>query len=135
MKIIFFPKASQIRLISILAKTNSPNQVLISFLTPYATDGIAYNYGYVFVGCNIAGAFVIYFFLYEPAGLTLENVDLMYSQPGLKPWKSRAWTPPGYTTRKIKDEKRVDQHSDNGMAPSDKPETRDSDKVGVEHRV
>lgn len=77
---------------------------MISFLTPLATDGISYAYGFVFVGTNIAGALVTYFFLYESVSLSLENVDAMYGQPGLKPWTSRKWTPEGYVTRLQRDD-------------------------------
>lgn len=77
--------------------------VLISFLTPLATDGISYAYGYVFAGCNLAAAIIVWFFLYESVSLSLENVDRMYSQPDVKPWSSSKWLPPGYVTRKQRD--------------------------------
>lgn len=83
---------------------------MISFLTPLATDGIGYAYGFVFVATNIAGVLLVYFFLYESVSLSLENVDLMYSQPALKPWNSRRWMPPGYTTRMQRDEAYFDNH-------------------------
>jgi hypothetical protein len=59
---------------------------MVAFLTPLANDGIGYNFGFVFAGCNIAIAIIVWFFLYETVGLSLENVDQMYSQPELKPW-------------------------------------------------
>ena len=77
---------------------------MISFLTPLATDGISFTYGYVFVGTNIAAALLTWFFLYESVSLSLENVDLMYGQPDLKPWTSRKWMPPGYVTRLKRDD-------------------------------
>ncbi len=40
------------------------------------------------------GAVVVYFFLYESASLSLENINKMYGTPGLKPWQSEKWTPP-----------------------------------------
>jgi len=49
---------------------------------------------FVFAGCNIAGAVIVYFFLYESSGLSLENVDRMYNDPSVKPWTSRSWVPP-----------------------------------------
>lgn len=76
---------------------------MISFLTPLATDGINYNYGWVFVGCNLAAAAVIWFFLYESRSLSLENVDKMYNEPGIKPWNSHKWVPPGYINRRERD--------------------------------
>lgn len=77
---------------------------MIAFLTPLATDGISYSYGFVFVGTNLAAAFLVWFFLYESRALSLENVDLMYGQEGLKPWNSHKWVPPGYITREQRDE-------------------------------
>lgn len=76
---------------------------MVAFLTPLANDGIGYNFGFVFAGCNIAIAIIVWFFLYETVGLSLENVDQMYSQPELKPWTSHRWVPAGYITRKQRD--------------------------------
>jgi SP family sugar:H+ symporter-like MFS transporter len=47
---------------------------------------------------------VTWFFLYESVSLSLENVDQMHGEPGLKPWRSKEWTPPGYHTRMKRDE-------------------------------
>lgn len=77
---------------------------MIGFLTPLADDGISYAYGFVFFGTNLAAALVVWFFLYESRMLSLENVDLMYGQPELKPWSSSKWVPPGYVTREQRDE-------------------------------
>lgn len=78
---------------------------MVAFLTPLANDGIGYYFGFVFAGCNIAIAFLVWFFLYETVGLSLENVDQMYSQPDLKPWTSHRWIPAGYISRKQRDPK------------------------------
>jgi SP family sugar:H+ symporter-like MFS transporter len=87
------------------SRTNTPAKtVLISFLTPLATSGISYSYGFVFVGTNLAAFLVVYFFLYESVSLSLENVDAMYAQPHLKPWTSHKWVPEGYLTRLRRDE-------------------------------
>jgi SP family sugar:H+ symporter-like MFS transporter len=82
---------------------NLPGNFLIGFLTPFANDGISYAFGFVFVGCNIAAALLVYFFLYESRNLSLENVDVMYSEPALKAWKSNKWVPPGYLDRNTRD--------------------------------
>lgn len=58
--------------------------VMIGFLTPFADDGIGLAFGFVFVGTNIAAALLVYFFLYESVGLSLEAVDKMYGVEGLK---------------------------------------------------
>lgn len=64
------------------------------------------------------GAVVVYFFLYESSGLSLESVDMvglvcssvlaypahlfsqMYTDPKCKPWTSSTWAPAGYADRK-----------------------------------
>lgn len=78
--------------------------VMIGFLTPLADSGISYAFGFVFFATNLLAAAMIYFFLYESRMLSLESVDLMYSQPDLKPWSSASWTPPGYITREQRDD-------------------------------
>ncbi|GAA5840759.1 hypothetical protein JCM11251_001691 [Rhodosporidiobolus azoricus] len=72
---------------------------LIGFFTPFIVGDIRFAYGFVFAGCNIAGAVIVYFFLYESSGLSLENVDRMYNDPNCKPWNSRRWVPPGHESR------------------------------------
>ncbi|KAI5778536.1 general substrate transporter [Geopyxis carbonaria] len=72
---------------------------LLTFFTPFITNDIQYRYGYVFAGCNALAVFIVYFFYYESSGLTLEQVDLMYNDPSVKPWTSSRWVPPGATSR------------------------------------
>jgi MFS transporter, SP family, sugar:H+ symporter len=66
---------------------------LISFFTPFITGDIDYAYGYVFAGCCLAGAIVVYFFLPESQGRSLEEIDTMYILH-VKPWKSKKWQVP-----------------------------------------
>ncbi|KAK1254845.1 hypothetical protein MKX08_008840 [Trichoderma sp. CBMAI-0020] len=65
----------------------------IGFFTPFITGAIDFRYGYVFAGCNFLGALVIYFFVIEGQGRTLEEIDTMYLEHVL-PWKSTKWVPP-----------------------------------------
>lgn len=51
---------------------------MLAFFTPFITGDINFAYGYVFAGCNLAAFFVVYFFLMESSGRTLEEVDTMY---------------------------------------------------------
>lgn len=51
---------------------------MLAFFTPFITGDIQYAYGYVFAGCNLAAFVVVYFFLVESSGKTLEEVDAMY---------------------------------------------------------
>ncbi|CAG8949125.1 hypothetical protein HYFRA_00004747 [Hymenoscyphus fraxineus] len=51
---------------------------MLAFFTPFITGEIQFAYGYVFAGCNLAAFVVVYFFLIESSGKTLEEVDAMY---------------------------------------------------------
>jgi SP family sugar:H+ symporter-like MFS transporter len=69
-----------------------------------ANDGIGYAFGFVFFACNFAAAAVVFFFLFETKSLSLESVDMMYSDPRIKPASSKKWVPTGYITRNERDE-------------------------------
>ncbi|KAH9891441.1 general substrate transporter [Xylariomycetidae sp. FL2044] len=94
-----FPLRTRAKQASLATAGNWLGNFMISFLTPLATGGISYAYGFVFVGTNLAAAIIVWFFLYESVGLSLEHVNEMYSEPKLRPWASRKWVPPGYVTR------------------------------------
>lgn len=129
-----FPLRTRAKQASVATAANWLGNFLISFLTPYANDGIGFSYGYVFAGCNIAGAIITYFFLYESAGLTLENVDIMYGEPGLKPWKSKSWLPPGYSSRDDRDEPAPKTAgSDDGYG--EKKDTGAGEQPGIEYKA
>lgn len=66
---------------------------LISFFTPFITSAIHFYYGFVFAGCLLFSFFYVFFFVRETKGLTLEEVDELYSSDVL-PWKSSSWVPP-----------------------------------------
>ncbi|WBW74966.1 plasma membrane hexose:proton symporter [Schizosaccharomyces osmophilus] len=61
---------------------------LISFFTPFITNSIGFRYGYVFASCNLAGAIIIFLFAHETKGLTLEEINLVYTS-GTQPWMPR----------------------------------------------
>lgn len=98
-----FPLRTRAKQASLATSFNWLGNFLIGFLTPYANSGIGFAFGFVFFGTNLAAAIIVYFFLFEPKGLSLESVDAMYSQPGLKAWKSHKWIPEGYIDRKTRD--------------------------------
>lgn len=77
---------------------------MIGFLTPYADGGIGYAFGFVFFGCNFVAAGVVYFFLFETKSLSLENVDIMYSDHNVTALNSKKWVPAGYVTRNERDD-------------------------------
>lgn len=66
---------------------------LISFFTPFISSSIDYRYGYVFAACCFAAILVVFFFVNETQGRTLEEVDTMYVLH-VKPWKSSSWVAP-----------------------------------------
>jgi len=66
---------------------------LIAFFTPFITGAIDFRYGYVFAGCNCLGGLIVYFFLVEGQGRTLEEIDTMYLER-VSPMKSSKWIPP-----------------------------------------
>ncbi|GME96306.1 unnamed protein product [Ambrosiozyma monospora] len=52
---------------------------LIAFFTPYITKAIRFYYGYVFFGCVLFSLFFVWACVPETKGLSLEDVDEMYS--------------------------------------------------------
>jgi SP family sugar:H+ symporter-like MFS transporter len=70
-----------------------------AFFTSFITADIGYAYGFIFAGCNLAGAIVVFLFVYESSDLSLEGVDQMYNDPSVKAWTSGRWAPAGYTSR------------------------------------
>ncbi|KAJ5058512.1 siderophore iron transporter mirC [Bipolaris maydis] len=66
---------------------------LLAFFTPFITGAIDFRYGYVFAGTNILGGLIVYFFVIEGQGRTLEEIDTMYLM-GVKPWESSKWVVP-----------------------------------------
>lgn len=66
---------------------------LIAFFTTFITNDINYKYGYVFAACNFVGAVVVYFFVCESQGRSLEEIDTMYVEK-VPPRKSTHWEPP-----------------------------------------
>lgn len=65
----------------------------IGFATPFIERDIGFSYSYLFAGFNFIAVLVVYFFLPETAGRSLEEIDTMFLLE-VKPWKSSKWTPP-----------------------------------------
>lgn len=97
-----FPLRTRSKQASLATAGNWLGNFLIGFLTPLANAGISYGFGFVFFGCNLAAAIIVWFFLYETKSLSLENVDAMYTDPKIKAWNSKNWVPAGYTDRKTR---------------------------------
>jgi hypothetical protein len=73
---------------SVIIAKNSP-----AFFTPFITSDIDFRYGYVFAACNFLGGLLVYFFVIEGQGRTLEEIDTMYIEK-VVPWKSNKWVAP-----------------------------------------
>jgi len=94
-----FPTRTRAKQGALATSSNWTWNFLIAFFTPFIASSIQFRYGFVFAACNLLGAAVVFFFLYESSDLSLESVDDMYNDPKCKPWTSRRWAPAGYTSR------------------------------------
>ncbi|KKK25424.1 putative MFS monosaccharide transporter, partial [Aspergillus ochraceoroseus] len=79
--------------IGIATASNWTWNFLISFFTPFISSSIDFAYGYVFAACCFAAVLVVFFFVNETQGRTLEEVDTMYVLHVI-PWKSSSWEAP-----------------------------------------
>ncbi|KAH9938799.1 general substrate transporter [Epithele typhae] len=95
-----FPTRTRARQASLSTASNWLWNFLLAFFTPFIVKAIGYRYGFIFAACNLTGAVIVYFFLYESSDLSLESVDMMYCDPSCKPWTSRRWAPPGFRDRR-----------------------------------
>ncbi|KAK3112900.1 hexose transporter hxt5 [Teratosphaeriaceae sp. CCFEE 6253] len=88
-----FPTRYRATCMGISSASNWIWNFLISFFTPFITSAIDYRYGYVFAACCFTGAVVVYFFLCESSGRSLEEIDTMYIMH-VSPMKSTKWVAP-----------------------------------------
>jgi len=88
-----YPSRYRAKCMGLATASNWTFNFLISFFTPYITGAIDYRYGYIFAACCFTGAVVVYFFVCESHGRTLEEIDTMYIL-GVDPRKSAQWEPP-----------------------------------------
>ncbi|KAL4916940.1 general substrate transporter [Aspergillus aurantiobrunneus] len=88
----FYPGRSRATNIGIATAANWTWNFLISFFTPFISGAIDFAYGYVFAGCCFAGVLIVFFFVNETQGRTLEEIDTMYVLH-VVPWKSSSWVP------------------------------------------
>lgn len=88
-----FPSQYRARSMALVTSSNWIWNFLIAFFTPFIVSKIHFKYGYVFAGCNFAAVIIVYFFVCETQGRTLEEIDTMYISK-VKPWKSSKWVAP-----------------------------------------
>ncbi|KAF2753871.1 MFS monosaccharide transporter-like protein [Pseudovirgaria hyperparasitica] len=77
--------------IALATSANWGMNFLISFFSPFITGKIDYYYGLVFGVCCLALFFIVYFFMIESLGRSLEEIDTMYVLH-VDPRKSASWT-------------------------------------------
>lgn len=94
-----FPTRTRSMQAALAAGSNWFWNFLLAFFTPFIVKSIKFRYGFIFAACNLTGAVIVYFFLYESSDLSLEDVDVMYCDPHCKPWTSSQWVPEGFTSR------------------------------------
>lgn len=88
-----YPSKYRARGMALATASNWTWNFLIAFFTPFITSDIDFALGYVFAGCNLVGGLLVYFFVIEGQGRTLEEIDTMYLER-VNPRTSAKWTPP-----------------------------------------
>ena len=88
-----FPSRYRAKGMAIATASNWTWNFLLAFFTPFIISAIDFRYGYVFAGCNLAGGLLVYFFVIEGQGRTLEEIDTMYIEH-VSPMKSSSWEAP-----------------------------------------
>ncbi|KAJ2978484.1 hypothetical protein NQ176_g3796 [Zarea fungicola] len=88
-----FPSRYRAKGMAISTAANWIWNFCIGFFTPFITGAIDFRYGYVFAACNFVAGFVVYFFVIEGQGRTIEEIDTMYLER-VTPWKSAKWERP-----------------------------------------
>lgn len=87
-----YPAKYRAQAMSLATASNWTWNFLLAFFTPFITGAIDFRYGYVFASCCLTATVVVFVFLPESQGKTLEEVDFMYREK-VKPWKSRGYRP------------------------------------------
>lgn len=125
-----FPTRTRAKQGALATASNWLWNFLLAFFTPFIVGDIHFRYGFIFacelkylymliapfltpsLACNLLGAVVVFFFLYESSDISLEAVNMMYNDPACKPWTSRNWAPPGYADRHdlIEQTRAAEQH-------------------------
>ncbi|KAF1849252.1 siderophore iron transporter mirC [Cucurbitaria berberidis CBS 394.84] len=88
-----YPSRYRAKAMALSTASNWLWNFLLAFFTPFITKAIDFRYGYVFAGTNVLGGLIVYFFVMEGKGRTLEEIDTMYLM-GVKPWESATWEVP-----------------------------------------
>ena len=76
-----FPSRYRAKGIALSTASNWTWNFLLAFFTPFITSAIDFRYGYVFAACNFVAGMIVYFFVIEGQGRTLEEMEWVYQQP------------------------------------------------------
>ena len=109
-----FPSDYRARSMALVTSSNWIWNFLIAFFTPFIIGDIGFKYGYVFAACNFAAIFIVYFFVCETQGRTLEEIDTMYIAK-VKPWKSSKWVAPSSEEEALVDRVPYKEASENSV--------------------
>ncbi|ROV91207.1 hypothetical protein VMCG_09373 [Cytospora schulzeri] len=88
-----YPSKYRAKGMALATASNWTWNFLLAFFTPFITKDIDFALGYVFAGCNLIGGLMVYFFVIEGQGRTLEEIDTMYLER-VSPRQSAKWVPP-----------------------------------------
>lgn len=88
-----YPSRYRAKGMALATASNWTWNFLLAFFTTFITKDIDFALGYVFAGCNLIGGLLVYFFVIEGQGRTLEEVDTMYLEH-VSPRKSAKWVAP-----------------------------------------
>ena len=82
-----YPSRYRSTCIAFCAASNWAFNYFIGFATPFIEADIGFSYGYLFAAFNFLAVLVVFFFLPETSGKSLEEIDTMFLLK-VKPWKS-----------------------------------------------
>ncbi|ROV96108.1 hypothetical protein VSDG_05014 [Cytospora chrysosperma] len=88
-----YPSKYRAKGMALATASNWTWNFLLAFFTPFITNDIDFALGYVFAGCNLIGGIMVYLFVIEGQGRTLEEIDTMYLER-VSPRQSAKWIPP-----------------------------------------
>ncbi|KAK5071474.1 hexose transporter hxt5 [Lithohypha guttulata] len=101
--------------IALCSASNWTFNFFIGFATPFITSDIGFSYGYLFAACNFLAVLVVFFFLPETSGKSLEEIDTMFLMR-VKPWKSSKWEVPEGETLSSTDRRASDAYAEKRRA-------------------
>lgn len=88
-----YPSRYRAKGMALSAASNWLWNFLLALFTPFIVDKIDFRYGFFFAACNVVGGLIVFCFVVEGQGRTLEEIDTMYLV-GVKPWESAEWAGP-----------------------------------------